>query len=286
MATFGLRADIVHIIDRANAADGLNAAMRPRVTRRRPRRRDEIKSVNESTRLSAALTFAWGGAVLFALSLAYFLYSYLVRFGERAETATSPVRAAAIDVLLFGIFAAHHSFLARPPVKAHIRRFLGTLLERSIYTWTASALFIVVCAFWQFVPGELYHLTDGAALPGFGLQMLGAVLTGRSSAKLDVLDLAGVRSVLRARHGQEEPHVALETRGLYGFVRHPIYFAWLLIVFGTPHMTATRLTFAIVSTVYLAIAIPFEERSLIQTFGEEYRRYQQRVRWRMVPGVY
>ena len=51
-------------------------------------------------------------------------------------------------------------------------------------------------------------------------------------------------------------------------------------------MTLTRFTFAVVSTAYLALAIPFEERSLIETFGNEYRDYQRKVRWRMIPGLY
>ena len=59
----------------------------------------------------------------------------------------------------------------------------------------------------------------------------------------------------------------LQTHGVYGFVRHPLYFAWVLMVFGTPHMTMTRLTFAVISTAYLAIAIPFEERGLVDVFG-------------------
>jgi protein-S-isoprenylcysteine O-methyltransferase Ste14 len=69
-------------------------------------------------------------------------------------------------------------------------------------------------------------------------------------------------------------------------VRHPLYFGWTLVVFGTPAMTADRLVFAIVSTAYLAIAIPFEERSLIRHFGQQYERYRGRVRWRMIPFVY
>ena len=32
-------------------------------------------------------------------------------------------------------------------------------------------------------------------------------------------------------------------------------------------MTMTRLTFAVLSTAYLAIAIPFEERGLLDVFG-------------------
>ena len=51
-------------------------------------------------------------------------------------------------------------------------------------------------------------------------------------------------------------------------------------------MTSTRLLFAVVSVAYLVIAIPFEERSLVESFGEPYRAYRRQVRWRMVPGVY
>jgi protein-S-isoprenylcysteine O-methyltransferase Ste14 len=60
----------------------------------------------------------------------------------------------------------------------------------------------------------------------------------------------------------------------------------MLFVFGPPDMTMTRLTFAIISTLYLAIAIPFEERSLVETFGGEYASYRGKVRWRMIPGFY
>ena len=48
----------------------------------------------------------------------------------------------------------------------------------------------------------------------------------------------------------------------YGWVRHPIYSGWFLIVFAVPVMTLTRLVFAVTSSAYLLIAIPFEERSL------------------------
>ena len=106
-------------------------------------------------------------------------------------------------------------------------------------------------------------------------------------------DVEGVGVGKEARlHHQLQPdrgaavHHPLQTRGVYGFVRHPVYFAWVLMVIGTPHMTMTRMTFAVISTTYLAIAIPFEERGLLDVFGSEYREYQKRVRWRMIPGVY
>ena len=50
--------------------------------------------------------------------------------------------------------------------------------------------------------------------------------------------------------------------------------------FGAAHMTADRLTFAVLSSSYLVVAIPWEERSLKRVFGDEYERYQRQVRWR------
>jgi methanethiol S-methyltransferase len=238
----------------------------------------------------AARLFAWSGAAVFAASLAFFLYSYLVRFG-RPPDAASVLVPVAIDTALFASFALHHSLFARPFVKrwlfgARVRpgsdRGLA-LLQRPTYVWVASVLFIAVCAAWRPVSGELYHVTGVLALVAYAVHVTGIVLTARGSARLDVLDLAGVRAVSPSRPATR---VALQTRGVYGFVRHPVYFAWALMVIGTPHMTMTRLTFAVLSTAYLAIAIPFEERDLLEVFGSEYREYQRQVRWRMIPGVY
>jgi protein-S-isoprenylcysteine O-methyltransferase Ste14 len=241
-----------------------------------------VASARSST---AALVFAWCGAALFALSLIFFLYSYLIPFGRPLDHGDA-LPTVAIDVLLFTLFALHHSLLARPGIKARVRQHVPPALERSLYTWTASALFILVCALWQPVPGVLYRLTGIAAWSGYAVQLAAIAITVRASARLDVLDLAGVRQVLRRGATTPQEHVPLETTGLYGFVRHPLYFAWTLLVFGTPHMTATRAVFAVVSSAYLALAIPFEERSLSETFGSEYADYQRRVRWRMVPGLY
>jgi protein-S-isoprenylcysteine O-methyltransferase Ste14 len=229
--------------------------------------------------------FAWLGALLFVVALLFFLYSYLVRFGRPAP-AGRQVFSVVVNLLLFSLFALHHSVFARTRVKTFIRRLVPPVLERSAYTWAASALFLVVCIWWQPVPGSLYHLEGPLAGVLYAVQVTAILLTLKSSSRIDVLDLAGVRPVLDARHEQSARHVPLETTGLYGFVRHPLYFAWMLLVFGAPHMTATRLTFAIVSTVYLAVAIPLEERSLIEVFGADYNAYQRRVRWRMIPGIY
>src|SRR5947207_145229 len=88
--------------------------------------------------------------------------------------------------------------------------------------------------------------------------------------------------------GRSEPRGGgpLVTSGPYQLVRHPLYLGWALAVFGTPHMTGDRLAFAVLSTAYLALAVPFEERSLARDFPAEYERYRRAVRWRIVPFIY
>ena len=85
--------------------------------------------------------------------------------------------------------------------------------------------------------------------------------------------------------GLKKDHELIE-RGPYRLVRHPIYFGWILSVFGAAHMTGDRLAFAAISSLYLVIAVPWEERSLRQSFGADYDRYTEKVRWRVLPFLY
>ena len=77
-----------------------------------------------------------------------------------------------------------------------------------------------------------------------------------------------------------------KTDGPYGWVRHPIYLGWILVVFCVGTMTMTRFVFAATSCVYLLIAIPFEERTLRAQSAGSYDDYIRRVRWKLMPGVY
>ena len=228
---------------------------------------------------------AWGGAALFLVALLWSAYAYMIGFDRRPSRLSTPA-AVTFDAALFSAFALHHSLMARTGAKEWVAGWTRPELERSVYTWIASLLLIAVCVFWEPVPGTIYLLRGPWRALAYGVQILGLALTIRSSAALDVLDLAGVRQVQRAADGTPARPVALETSGLYGFVRHPLYLAWALMVWAAPDMTATRATFAFVSTAYLVLAIPWEERSLVCVFGHDYEAYRRRVRWRMVPGVY
>ena len=102
-------------------------------------------------------------------------------------------------------------------------------------------------------------------------------MIARSVGAIDPLELAGIRAATPA---------GPQTRGPYGVVRHPLYLGWMLIAFGPAQLTGDRLAFAAMTSLYLVMAIPWEERALERAFGAQYATYKQRVRWRLVPYVF
>jgi len=240
-----------------------------------------------TTQHAAARAFAWAGAVLFAAALAYFLFSYSLTFGEITEGTIAP-GAIVFDIALFSVFALHHSIFARIPVRSSVRHIVPAKLERSVYVWVASLMLIGVCYGWRAVPGVLWQVSRPWSWSIVAVQLVGVWLTLRSAAVIDGLELAGVRQVSTPNAQLPTPKseaFEFKTIGPYGWVRHPIYLGWILIVFSVGTMTMTRLVFAAVSSLYLVIAIPFEERTL-RASASAYNDYISRVRWRLIPGVY
>ena len=254
----------------------------------------------------AAFLFAWAGAALFAASLVYFLFSYSVTFGE--TDAIGPLWPnAAVNLVLFGLFALHHSVFARTPVRSWLARTVSPQVERALYVWVASLMLIVVCALWRPLPGVAWDVGPaGTAILWCSGWLGGIWLTLRSVAIIDVWELAGVRQVSTLKRRSPAPGPApadaqrpadeggyrdtrpqeFRVEGPYAWVRHPIYLGWFLIVFSVTPMTMTRLMFAVVSSAYVLLAIPLEERTLRRTSGGAYERYMRQVRWRVFPGVY
>ena len=230
-----------------------------------------------------ARPIALGGLVFFIDALLYFAWNYMAVFGRDVAGPIDP-RAIVVDVALFSIFALHHSVFARDMFRKRITRMVGAL-ERSTYVWLASALFVAVCAWWRPVAGAVWRIDQPAAAWLLrAAQLVGVWLTLRSALMIDFLELAGVRQVWRIQKDADVP--SFKAAGPYGWVRHPIYLGWLLLVFAVPDMTATRFVFALTSSAYLLIAIPFEERSLRRSSSGAYDRYMREVRWKLVPHVF
>ncbi len=225
--------------------------------------------------MRGARAFAWLGGGWFVASLAYCAWWFLFPLGlERPWRGAAPV---AWDAALLTVFAIHHSLFAREAIKRRLHPIVGDEL-RSVYVWVASLLLLAVCLLWRPVGGSVRDHHGSLKGVDILLQLLGVRLIARSVSTIDPLALAGIR--------QLPPTEVLQVRGPYRFIRHPLYFGWMIAVFATPHMTGDRLTFAILTSAYLVVAIPWEERSLRAAFGDAYARYTAEVPWRVIPFIY
>ena len=237
---------------------------------------------NNPTASSSALlerALVWAGGVLFVGALTATVLVYA--FGWSSSRLGRPILWPALvaNTVWFLVFALHHSLFAREAVKAWVARYVPDRLLRSCYVWIASALWLMVIAAWRPLGGLVFEQTAAAARSVHAaIQLAGLWLIVASVGVIDPLELAGIRSGTQP--------AGLQVRGAYRLVRHPLYLGWALMVFGAATMTFDRLAFAVMTTIYLVVAVPWEERSLERAFGDAYQRYKERVRWRMIPFVY
>ncbi len=220
--------------------------------------------------------FAWLGGALFVGALADAAYAYFVRW-----STTSPfsgTTSLVTDVVLFAMLGLNQSVFGRESVKSAMRLVVEDRWLRTVYVWVASVLLLTAVELWTLVGGEIYRTSGALAAALVVFQLGGLALIAKSVAAIDPLELAGIRAP--AAGG------LLTTSGPYRIGRHPLYLGWIVLVFGTPHMTGDRLVFAVVTTLYLITAIPWEEQSLLRAYGAAYASYQQTVRWRVVPYLY
>lgn len=86
---------------------------------------------------------------------------------------------------------------------------------------------------------------------------------------------------------QVEDEQPLVSTGLYGLVRHPMYFGAVLMMFGTPLALGSywALLVSIVSIPIFGVRIADEEK-MLRAELDGYDAYTQKVRYRLVPYVW
>lgn len=244
--------------------------------RRRPAPRTLIGVRSKRLGYLVFATFAYG---VFGISLVWAVL-FLTGAGgpplvDRGFRGDAPA-AVAVDLALLGLFAIQHTLMARPRAKRALLRLVPAGAERSLFVLAASLILIVTFWRWTSLPQTVWSLTGPAALAVAVAAWLGWLGLIASTFMIDHLDLFGLRqgwSAFRARaYGGPE----FRTRWLYGWVRHPMMTAFLVIFWAVPTMTLGHLLFAAAGTGYIAVGIWFEERDLRRAIPE-YGAYRRRV---------
>lgn len=240
--------------------------------------------------VSRVLVFGYG-LLAYAVFLATILYAIgfvgnvplLPRTIDGApvgDIATSVL----VDLGLLALFALQHSVMARAPFKRLLTRVIPEAAERSTYVLCSSAALIVLFAFWRPLGGEIWRVEGAAATALMALCAAGWVLVFAATFLIHHFDLFGLRQVWCHLRDVPRPALTFRTPGPYRLVRHPLYVGFIVAFWATPVMTATHLLFALATTLYIVVAIRFEERDLVHDLGDAYRDYARRVPM-LVPGL-
>lgn len=224
------------------------------------------------------------GIACYILGFAAFLYliGFLADVLVPKSISSGPAGpfwpALAVDSALIALFGLQHSVMARPTFKRWWTGVVPRPIERSTYVLlTALALALV---FWQWrpLPGVVWNVeATGARWLLWALFALGWIVVYVSTRLINSDHLFGVQQVRRYRQGKNLAGPEFQTPLFYRYVRHPLLLGFLIAFWATPHMTVGRLLFALAMTGYVLVAIPLEERNLVDHFGERYRQYRERV---------
>jgi methanethiol S-methyltransferase len=243
-----------------------------------------LAAVSQENPVFKRLTVFIYGVLCYAVFFATFLYAIgfvgnlLVPRSIDGVPAGGFIASLSVDLALLLAFAVQHSVMARPAFKRWFTRIIPEPAERSTYVLASSVALIALFAFWRPLGGIVWSVQDPAAVAVlYALFGFGWLLVLVSTFLINHFDLFGLRQVWL--HLIQAPYRPIEFRtpGPYRLVRHPLYVGWLFAFWATPTMTATHLLFAVATTGYILIAIRLEEHDLIESLGEAYREYRQRV---------
>ena len=226
--------------------------------------------------------------VCYAIFFATFLYligfvadlSFFPKTVDSPPASMAPVGAAIIDVALVALFGLQHSIMARPAFKRAWTKVVPESVERSVFVLFASVALLIMFWFWQpidkivwLVGSDMRWLSTilwAMFWGGFGIVLISTFL-------INHFELFGLQQAWFNMRGRQPEAPELRQPLFYRWVAHPLYAGFFLAFWATPKMSVGHLLLAVALSIYMLIAIRYEEHDLTDLFGEDYRRYRSSV---------
>lgn len=100
------------------------------------------------------------------------------------------------------------------------------------------------------------------------------------------LGQAGAKLTLRRSFGVAPANRGVKVAGPYAFVRHPMYAGYLLVHIGNMVLFPSLLNLVVYGIGWWAQILRLRAEEALLSQDEAYRAYCEKVRWRLIPGIF
>jgi protein-S-isoprenylcysteine O-methyltransferase Ste14 len=208
--------------------------------------------------------------------LAFVLFIFAGPF-HLVEIKLQPPGWLAWDALLSFLFFIQHSGMIRRSFRAWMAKRIPDCYYGAVFTLASSLALVLVVLFWQSSGSPLIALRGPLRWLARGAFFAAAAGIGWGFWSLKGFDPYGIGPIKARLSGTPLQPQPLAIRGPYLWVRHPLYFFVLLLLWSCPDQTADRLFFDVLWTGWIFAGAVFEEKDLLTEFGDGYREYQKSV---------
>jgi len=185
--------------------------------------------------------------------------------------------AVASNLVILLSFGLQHSIMARKSFKKALTAIVPEAAERSVFVLATSLVLCWTYVAWQPVTDLVWHVEGFGKILLSILFLLGAALALWATFMINHWELFGLAQAWRNFRRREASKLEFKEPALYKFSRHPLYLGIIIVFWATPVMTTGHLLFASIWTAYVFIGIGYEEKDMIDRFGNSYIDYMKRV---------
>jgi protein-S-isoprenylcysteine O-methyltransferase Ste14 len=195
-----------------------------------------------------------------------------------ADTAAGGQRGSLwLNVLWAVGFVVPHSALLLPAVRNRLEAFVPSPHYGCFFCLTTCLALLVLITQWRASDLLLWRITGAPAscihaafLASWGMLIYSLSLTGLGYQ-------TGWTPWWHWLRRRPLPRRRFEPRGVYLWIRHPVYLSFLGLIWFTPIMTLDHAVLTGLWTVYIFFGSCLKDRRLTYYLGDRYRRYQAQV---------
>lgn len=215
--------------------------------------------------------------LLGAISLLLFGVFLLAGLPAQIHFGLAEWSSLAVNALLCGLFFLQHSLMLRKSFREWLGAHLPASYHGALFSIFSGLFLLLLMLCWQ-KPSTPAVEIEGAwfwIMRTFSLlAIIGFYISSRSLGDFDPF---GRREIKMHLKGERPRRPRFIVRGTYRWVRHPLYFFFLMMIWTPVSISADRWLFNALWTAWIVVGTLLEERDLVTTFGEAYRGYQRKV---------